>query len=222
VIRDWSAGVLAALIASHPLYAAGTPPASSTPLTIVAFGDSLTSGHGLASTDAYPALLQAKLTSAGLPFTVVNEGVSGDTTAGALRRLDRVLASRPQILIVELGVNDGLRGVPVSKVRANLETILDTAKARGVQVVLCAMEALPLSGWQYTIDFHRMYDDLATTYGVPLVPFVMNGVLGAPDLMSQDGVHPNAAGARVIANTIWEYLQPVARSVAAATRPGTR
>jgi acyl-CoA thioesterase-1 len=218
-MRDWSALLLLALIASLPPEAAAK---SSMPLTIVALGDSLTAGKGLQSKDAYPALLEARLKAAKLPFTVVNEGVSGDTTARALRRLDRVLAGRPQILIIELGVNDGLRSVPVPEVKANLERIIEAAKAQGIQVLLCAMEALPLQGWQYTIDFHRMYDELATKYGVPLVPFLMNGVLGKPDLMSDDGVHPNRAGARVLAETIWEYLQPVARSVAAATTPGTR
>ena len=211
--------LLFALIAALPAQAAGK---SSAPLKIVAFGDSLTSGHRLARKEAYPSILQAKLTAAGLTFTVVNEGVSGDTTAGALRRLDRALSEQPQILILELGVNDGLRGVPVPQVKANLATIIEAVQAQHIQVLLCAMEALPLQGWQYTIDFHRMYDELAAKYDVPLVPFVMNGVLGNRDLISDDGVHPNAAGARAIAETIWEYVQPMARRLVAATTPGTR
>jgi acyl-CoA thioesterase-1 len=211
--------LLFALIASLPAQAAAAR--SPAPLKIVAFGDSLTSGQRLPSKDAYPSVLQAKLRAAELPFTVVNAGVSGDTTARALRRLDSALAEQPQILILELGVNDGLRGVPVPQVRANLEKIIEAAKARDIQVLLCAMEALPLNGWQYTIDFHRMYDDLAAKYDVPLIPFLMNGVLGNRDLMSDDGVHPNTAGARAIADTIWEYLQPMARRLAAATTPGT-
>jgi acyl-CoA thioesterase-1 len=151
--------------------------------------------------------------TAGLPFSVINQGVSGDTTAGALRRLDRALAEKPQILIVELGVNDGLRGVPIPQIRANLAKIITAAQAQGAEVLLCGMEALPLQGWQYTVEFHRMYEDLAREYGVPLVPFVMNGVLGNPDMISDDGVHPNAAGARYIAGTIWEYLEPMARKL---------
>jgi acyl-CoA thioesterase-1 len=119
--------LLFALIASLPVQAAEK---SSAPLKIVAFGDSLTSGHRLARKEAYPSILQAKLTSAGLPFTVVNEGVSGDTTAGALRRLDRALSEQPQMLILELGVNDGLRGVPVPQVKANLAAIIEAAQAR--------------------------------------------------------------------------------------------
>ena len=211
--------LLFAFIAALPFDAAAK---SSAPLKIVALGDSLTSGHRLPGKDSYPSILQQKLKSAGLPFTVVNEGVSGDTTARAVRRLDRALASRPRILILELGVNDGLRGVPVPQVKANLATIIEAAKAQDIHVVLCAMEALPLQGWQYTIDFHRMYDELAATYDVPLVPFLMNGVLGNRDLISDDGVHPNAAGARAIADAIWEYVQPLARRLAAATTPGTR
>ena len=180
-----------ALIAALP--ARANEPAS--PLTIVAFGDSLTSGHQLPQKHAYPAVIQKKLNAAGLPFRIVNQGVSGDTTTGALRRLDRALALNPQILIVELGVNDGLRGIPVSQVRANLEKILTAAQEQHAHVLLCAMEALPFNGWQYTIEFHRMYEQLAAKYDVALVPFLMNGVLGNPDLISDDGVHPNAAGA---------------------------
>jgi acyl-CoA thioesterase-1 len=209
---------LFALIAAVPAEAAD---AKSAPLKIVAFGDSLTSGHRLASKDAYPSVLQGKLKAAGLSVTVVNQGVSGDTTTRALRRLDDALAEHPQIMIVELGVNDGLRGVPVPVVKANLEKIITAAQAQHIEVVLCAMEALPLQGWQYTIAFHQMYEDLAATYGVTLVPFLMNGVLGNPDLISDDGVHPNAAGARYIAETIFEYVFPVANTVAATT-PDTR
>jgi acyl-CoA thioesterase I len=213
--------LLFALIAAIPAEAAG---AKSDPVKIVAFGDSLTSGHRLPSKDAYPSVLQAKLKAAGLSVTVVNHGVSGDTTTRALRRLDSALAEHPQIMIVELGVNDGLRGVPVPVVKANLEMIITAAQAQNIEVVLCAMETLPLQGWQYMIAFHQMYDDLAATYGVTLVPFLMNGVLGNPDLISDDGVHPNAAGARYIAETVFEYLFPIARTVAtdAATTPDKR
>lgn len=204
--------LLFALIAALPAEAAGAK--SAAPLTIVAFGDSLTSGHKLPRKDAYPAAIQQKLNAAGLPFTIVNQGISGDTTTGALRRIDRALELKPQIAIVELGVNDGLRGVPVPQVKANLEKVIAAFQEQHVEVLLCGMEALPFNGWQYTIEFHRMYEDLAAKYNVPLVPFVMNGVLGNPDLISDDGVHPNAAGARYIAGTIWEYLEPMAEKVA--------
>ena len=212
---------LLALIAAIPAQAADSK--ASAPLKIVAFGDSLTSGHRLPEKDAYPGVIQKKLKAARLPYTIVNEGVSGDTTTRALRRLDRALAEKPQIFIVELGVNDGLRGVPVPDVRANLEKIISAAQEQNAEVLLCAMEALPLNGWQYTIEFHRMYEELAAKYGVRLVPFLMNGVLGNPDLIGADGVHPNVAGAQFIAETIWEYLEPMARQIASQpTRPDTR
>lgn len=186
-----------------------TPVAAQAPLAprIVALGDSLTSGHRLPAEQAYPALLQRRLDDASIPGTVINHGVSGDTTAGGVRRLERALAEQPQILIVELGANDGLKGVPVSQVRANLETIIEAAQKQGVRVLLCAMDALPVNGWQYTIDFHNLYFELAEKYKVPLVPFLLGGILGNRDLMSDDGVHPNREGAKVLADSIWPYLK---------------
>ena len=185
-------------------------------LKIVAFGDSLTSGHRLPRGDAYPAVLEKTLRDAGLPFKVVNHGLNGDTTGGALRRLEAALAENPHILIVAFGANDGLRGVPVAQVRANLEKIIGAAQQRGAKVLLVGMEALPLYGWQYTIDFHHVFPEVAEKYGVPLVPFMLDRVLGNPDLMAQDGLHPNAAGARVIAANIWSELRPLAQSLLAA------
>jgi acyl-CoA thioesterase-1 len=186
------------------------------PLKIVAFGDSLTSGHRLPKIDAYPAVLERSLREAGLPFTVVNHGLNGDTTGGALRRLDAALAEQPQILIVAFGANDGLRGVPVKQVKDNLEKIIEKAQDRGAKVLLVGMEALPLYGWQYTVDFHNMFAELADKFDVPLVPFLLNGVFGNPDLMTQDGVHPNAAGARLMAGNIWTALRPLAQSLISA------
>ena len=182
---------------------------ASVPVRIVALGDSLTSGHRLPRADAYPALLEATLKEEGVSAVVVNHGVSGDTSSGGVRRLPAALDDRPDILIVALGVNDGLRGVPVAQVRRNLETIIEAAQARDVTVLLCAMEALPLYGWQYTVDFHNMYTALADKYKLSLVPFLLMGVLGNQDLMSPDGIHPNAAGARVMASTILPYLHPL-------------
>lgn len=185
------------------------PVAAQVPVAprIVAFGDSLTSGHRLPAEHAYPALLQKRLEDANIPGTVINHGVSGDTTAGGVRRLERALAEQPQILIVELGANDGLKGVPVSQVRTNLETIIAAAQKQGVRVLLCAMDALPVNGWQYTIDFHNLYFELADKHKVPLVPFLLGGILGNRDLMSDDGVHPNREGAKVLADSIWPYLR---------------
>lgn len=189
--------------------------ATIAPLKIVAFGDSLTSGHRLPRRDAYPAQLEAELQADGLAATVVNQGVSGETSAGGVRRLEAALAEQPQILIVAFGANDGLRGVPVPQMRANLEKIIAAAQARGIAVLLCGMEALPIHGWQYTIDFHNVFPAIAEQYRVPLVPFMLNGVIGNPDLMSNDGVHPNAAGARIIATTIRPYVERMAQNVTA-------
>jgi acyl-CoA thioesterase-1 len=188
------------------------------PLVVVALGDSLTSGHRLPLQQAYPALLEERLEDAELPFKVINHGVSGDTTAGGVRRLPAALMEKPHILIVELGANDGLQGVPVARVRANLETIIEAAQKQGVSVLLCAMDALPVNGFQYTLDFHQLYFDLADKYDVPLVPFLLGGVLGNRELMTRDGVHPNREGAKVLADTIWPHLEPLARTVAERLR----
>jgi len=186
-------------------------------LKIVALGDSLTSGHGIGRQAAYPALLEQSLRGAGLPFTVSNHGVSGDTTSDGLRRVGAALAERPQILILALGANDGLRGVPIAEVRRNLQQIIEQAKAAGVTVLLCGMEALPLYGWQYTAEFHRIFPELADQYDLPLVPFLLANVVGNQSMLLPDMVHPNAAGAKVIAANIWPYLQPMAVAVVAAS-----
>jgi len=212
-----TAAVLAMAAGTSSIHADQVDARAAVPVRIVALGDSLTSGHRLPRAEAYPALLEGALTAEGIPATVINHGVSGDTSAGGLRRLDAALADDPDVLIVALGVNDGLRGVPVNQVRRNLETIIERAQERNVAVLLCAMEALPLQGWQYTVDFHNMYAELAATYNVPLVPFLLLNVLGNPDLMTDDGVHPNAAGAKVMAATILPYLRPLA-----TTGPVTR
>jgi acyl-CoA thioesterase I len=201
---------------SDGVSAAPSPARASANLKIVALGDSLTSGHGMSRDRAYPAVLEAMLREAGLPFTVVNHGVSRDTTADALRRLERALDEKPHILIVALGANDGLRGVPVAQVHANLEKIIESAQQRGMIVLLCGMDALPIYGWQYTADFHQIFPDLAEKYKLPLVPFLLNGVFGNQAMLQPDFVHPNAAGAKMIASNIWPYLQPVATSLVAA------
>jgi len=212
-----TAAVLAVTASTPAVDAEQAAVRAAAPIRIVALGDSLTSGHRLPRAEAYPALLEAALKEEGVSAVVVNRGVSGDTTSGGVRRLPAALDDRPDVLVVALGVNDGLRGVPVAQVRRNLETIIETAQARGVTVLLCAMEALPVYGWQYTVDFHNMYTALADRYKVPLVPFLLMGVLGDPDLMSPDGLHPNAAGARAMASNILSYLRPLV-TPAATTR----
>ena len=208
----WLAAVVAAAGAgcTDTTSAAGGPTQVAASQTIVAFGDSLTAGKGLDDDEAYPAVLGRMLRAAGLPFSIKNHGVSGDTSADAVRRLDAALAESPAIMIVALGANDGLRGVPVAEVRRNLETIIEAAQARKITVLLCGMEALPINGWEYTLAFHRLFPTLAEKYNVPLVPFLLNGVIGNPRMVQQDHVHPNAAGAAEMAQTIWPYLQPLA------------
>jgi acyl-CoA thioesterase-1 len=192
--------------------ASATTPAPSqvlAPRTIVALGDSLTSGKGLQANEAYPAILQRLVDQAGLSFRIVNHGVSGDTTTGGVRRLRAALDEKPAVLIVALGANDGLRGVAVSQVRSNLEKIIETAQAEGVQVLLCAMEGLPTHGWDYFLEFHNLYPALAAKYNVPLVPFIMQNVLMNGQEMLQPDFHPNARGAAEIAHAIWPHLQPL-------------
>lgn len=184
-------------------------------LKIVALGDSLTSGHGIGRVQAYPAVLEGLLRDAKLPSVVVNHGVSGDTTAGGVRRLTAALDERPHILIVALGANDGLRGVPVADVRRNLEHIIEGAQARGASVLLCGMDALPLYGWQYSMDFHQIYPELAAKYNLPFVPFLLTGVVANQAMLLPDLLHPNVAGAKAIAANIWPYLQPLAASLVA-------
>ena len=152
-------------------------PTATAPREIAAFGDSLTAGYGIAPTGAFPAVLQDYLRREGLPFTVVNAGVSGDTTSSALSRLPGVLARKPAIVIVALGANDGLRGVPVAVMRENLSRVIREAKASGARVILCGMEALPLYGWSSTLEFHNAFVELAREHDVPLVPFFMAKVV---------------------------------------------
>ena len=182
---------------------------------IVVLGDSLASGRGIGVDKAFPAILQQKLDDHGLEYEVVNAGVSGDTSAGALRRFERVLDANVRILVVELGANDGLRGVSVDQLKSNLSRIIETAQARGITVLLCRMEALPLYGWDYTVAFHRAFDELGQKYDVSLVPFVLMNVIGDRNLMQRDRAHPNEAGARAIAENIWPYLKPLLNQTAA-------
>lgn len=179
---------------------------------MVVLGDSLTAGLGIPVSDAYPALLQQKIDQADLGFEVVNAGVSGDTSAGGLRRLDWVLEGDVRVLIVALGANDGLRGLPVNALERNLKTIVSTARQRGVSVLLAGMEAPPNVGADYTAAFRQAYRDVAREERIPLVPFLLEGVAGDPGLNQSDGIHPNVEGARRVAETIWPELEPILQS----------
>jgi acyl-CoA thioesterase I len=179
--------------------------------TIVALGDSLTAGPGLTPAQTWPSLLHERMRREGYPHRVVNAGVSGDTTAGALRRLDAALTADTGLLIVALGANDGLRGVPVDEVRQNLAAIIERAQERNIRVLLCGMQSLPTHGWEYSLAFHRIFPELAARYDVPLMPFLLAGVVGNPDLNLGDGVHPNAAGMQRMADAMWPYVEPLLR-----------
>lgn len=174
---------------------------------VVVLGDSLAVSPSRAQ--SFPAVLQERIDELKLPWTIVNAGIGGDTTSGGLRRMDGLLGPDVGVLILALGANDGLRGVDTSRIESNLSAIIERAQARGVQVLLCGMETPPLHGWQYTIAFHQLFPRLAARYHVVLVPFLLEGVALNPDMNGGDGIHPNATGARRIAETLWPYLAPL-------------
>jgi acyl-CoA thioesterase I len=176
---------------------------------VVFLGDSLTAGLGLAPEDAYPTLVQQKIDAAGLSYLVVNAGVSGDTSAGGLSRLDWALEGNVRVMVVALGGNDGLRGLPAEELKRNLAAIIQRARARKIDVVLAGMEAPPNFGQAYIVSFHQVYPELAKEYGIPLVPFLLQGVAGVEGLNQRDGIHPTAEGARTVADNVWTVLRPM-------------
>jgi acyl-CoA thioesterase-1 len=176
---------------------------------IIALGDSLTAGLGVASTDSYPSQLQQRLDQAGYRYRVINAGVSGDTTAGALRRVDWVLKNRPRIVIVELGANDGLRGLDLKEMRANLARIIERLQAAGVTVVLAGMKLPPNYGADYSGRFAALYPDLARKYGVIFMSFFLEEVAAQATLNQADGIHPTEAGYRVIVDHLMPVLEPL-------------
>jgi acyl-CoA thioesterase I len=190
------------------LSAPATPTTGTGP-RIVILGDSLTAGLGLPVTQSYPALLQQRLKDEGSDYQIVNAGVSGDTSAGGLSRLDWALDGDVRVMVVALGGNDGLRGLPPEQLQANLAAIIKRAQARGISVILAGMEAPPNYGREYIVAFHQVYQALAKEYHVALVPFLLDGVAGKDALNQSDGIHPSAAGAQVVADNVWKVLKPV-------------
>jgi len=187
-----------------------TAPAANTK-TVVFFGNSLTAGYGLSPTEAFPALIQAKIDSMGLPYKVVNAGVSGETTSGGASRIDWVLRQAPDVFVLELGANDGLRGIPVAETRKNLQAIIDKVKGKNpaAKLVLAGMQLPPNMGQAYTSGFRDLFPELARRNGMTLIPFLLQGVGGEAKLNQQDGIHPTAEGARIVADNVWEVLQPL-------------
>ena len=201
--------------ARHPPAQEVAPPsvATATPARkggkIVAFGDSLTAGYGLAASESYPALLQKKLDADGYDYEVVNAGVSGDTSAGGLRRIDWALEGDVQVVILELGANDILRGQPIPQMKKNLAEIIRRIEAKGADVVLAGMYAPTSLGPEYQKEVQEAYQSLAREHRVTFIPFFLIGVAGAESLNLSDGIHPNAEGTKIVADTVYAALRPV-------------
>jgi acyl-CoA thioesterase-1 len=187
---------------------------------IVFIGTSLTAGLGLPEEQAYPALIQERIDAAGLNYTVVNRGVSGETSAGARERIGWLLRDPAEVYVIETGANDGLRGLGVEAMRANIQAIIDTIKsaAPAAQIFLVSMESPPNLGPAYTAAFRRVFAELAVQNDVELIPFLLNGVVGDPAYNQADGMHPNAAGARIVAENVWRGMEGELRATRDAGR----
>jgi acyl-CoA thioesterase I len=183
---------------------------SAAPRSIIFLGTSLTAGYGVGPDVAYPALIQQRITAEGLPFRVTNAGISGETSAGGLRRIDWLLQNPVDVLVLELGANDGLRGLDTDSLRQNLDLILARTRAKypDAAIIMLGMEAPPNLGAAYTARFHDIYPDLARKYDATLVPFLLAGVAGNAALNQEDGIHPNQQGHRLLAANVWALLRP--------------
>jgi acyl-CoA thioesterase I len=179
--------------------------------TVIFFGDSLTAGYGVDPDEAYPALIQKKIDADGLPWRVVNAGLSGETTAGGLRRLDWILRQRVDIFVLELGGNDGLRGIPPTTSRANLEAMIKRIRERypDVKVVVAGMQLPTNMGPEHTREFAAIYPEVAEAHGAVLIPFLLEGVGGVASLNLPDGIHPTPQGHQIVADTVWDILRPL-------------
>ena len=195
LLKQWIALCLFTAVAAAPVAAAGQ-------IRLIVLGDSLTAGYGLPEKDAFTVRLQAALDRSGIDAAVLNAGVSGDTTAGGLARIDWALADKPTHAIVELGANDALRGIDPKETRRNLEAIIGRLQAAGVKVMLAGMYAPPNWGKEYEADFRSIYPDLAEKYGIGLYPFFLDGIAARPELNQPDGIHPNEKGVEVIVERI--------------------
>lgn len=190
---------------------AGLARAADTRPVIAAFGDSLTAGYGLAAGLSYPDFLQKIIDQNKYKYRVVNLGISGDTTGGGLSRLQSVLALKPELVILELGANDGLRGLPLSATRHNLDQMIDAIRKSGAKVLLAGITLPRNYGPDYIQQFDSIYTDLAKKHNVPLLPFLLEGVAMSPELMQGDRLHPKADGNQKVAETVWRYISKMLR-----------
>lgn len=206
--------VKAILLAMFLLLAAMPAMPAGEQKTALVLGDSLAAGLGVAREEAYPALLQKKIAAAGLPFLVVDAGVSGDTTADGLGRIDWLLQRKIDVLIVELGGNDGLRGIPVSTIQSNLQGIIDRARKKypDVKILIAGMKMPANMGPDYAQAFAAVFPEVARKNHAALVPFLLEGVGGDPRLNQADGIHPTAEGHRIVAENVWKVLKPLLES----------
>ena len=181
------------------------------PKRILFFGDSITAGYGIDTKEAFPALIQQKIDSVGWDFKTVNAGLSGETSAGGLRRVDWMLRQPVSVFVLELGGNDGLRGIDLDVTKENLQKIIDKVEAKypEAQIVVAGMQVPPNLGPEYTEKFKEMYPALAEKNDAELIPFVLDGVGRNPELMQNDGIHPNVKGHKVVAETVWDTLKPI-------------
>lgn len=179
--------------------------------TILFFGDSITAGLGVDNSQAFPALIQDRLDSLGMDYEVINGGLSGETSAGGLRRIDWVLQREIDIMVLELGGNDGLRGIELSSTKENLQQIINKVQAKypEVKIIVAGMQVPPNLGTEYTRQFEVMYPELAEENDLPLIPMIMDKIGGDDELMQGDGLHPTPEGHKVIADTVWEFLEPI-------------
>ncbi|MEX0721951.1 MAG: arylesterase [Balneolaceae bacterium] len=193
------------------LFSAQTVQAQQQPKSILMFGDSITAGLGVDSKQAFPAILQDKIDSLDLNYHVINAGLSGETSAGGVRRIDWVLQRDIDIMILELGANDGLRGIDPSSTKENLQQIIDKAleKNPDMEIIIAGMQVPPNLGTDYAEQFKTLYVDLAEENNLKLIPFILEGVGGEEELNQPDGIHPTAEGHKVIAEVVWEILKPI-------------
>ena len=179
--------------------------------TILFFGNSLTAGYGLEPAEAFPALIQHKIDSLGLKYTSVNAGVSGETSSGGNGRIEWILKSSVDVFVLELGANDGLRGIPITETKKNLQAIIDKVKTKypKAKLVLAGMQVPPNMGAKYSNEFRTMFVDLAMQNNMSLIPFLLEGVGGVKSLNQQDGIHPNVEGAKIVADNVWQVLEDI-------------